>query len=142
MELTHENRASDASLKGYLEVASGRQNLKILTEAHVTRVITSDDTSAGVSAAALQFYHGGELHEVNVAKEVILCAGYAAAFPTISTVQAYETLSTIMDPKILELSGIGDEAILQQFGIPVRVHLPSVGDNVQEHVHLAENIHG
>lgn len=37
-------------------------------------------------------------------------------------------------PQILELSGIGDKAILQNVGIDVKVHLPGVGSNVQEHL--------
>ena len=32
------------------------------------------------------------------------------------------------------LGGIGDEAQLRAFGVPVRVHSPNVGENVQDHV--------
>ena len=31
-------------------------------------------------------------------------------------------------------SGIGDQADLQRFGIPVVQHLPGVGQNLQDHV--------
>lgn len=31
------------------------------------------------------------------------------------------------------MSGIGDRAVLEPLGIPVKHHLPSVGTNVQEH---------
>ena len=46
-----------------------------------------------------------------------------------------------MSPQILELSGIGDKTILEKHGISVKLHLPAVGTNLQEHVHAAENIH-
>ena len=36
-------------------------------------------------------------------------------------------------PKLLMLSGIGDEAQLRAFGIPVHVHSANVGENVQDH---------
>ena len=41
--------------------------------------------------------------------------------------------STIKSPHILELSGIGRPDILKSVGIPVKVDLPGVGENVQEH---------
>jgi choline dehydrogenase len=36
-------------------------------------------------------------------------------------------------PKVLMLSGIGDQADLQRLGIPVVQHLPGVGQNFQDH---------
>ena len=40
----------------------------------------------------------------------------------------------IMSPSILELSGIGDPAILKPLNISVQVDLPAVGTNVQDHI--------
>jgi hypothetical protein len=37
----------------------------------------------------------------------------------------------------LELSGIGDPEVLSKIGVPVKVALPAVGANVQEHVYVA-----
>lgn len=37
-------------------------------------------------------------------------------------------------PQILELSGIGDPAILKKIGVLVKVNLPGVGTNVQDHI--------
>ena len=39
-------------------------------------------------------------------------------------------------PKLLMLSGIGDQAELGSLGIPTRVNLPSVGGNLTDHVLL------
>ena len=44
--------------------------------------------------------------------------------------------SAIMDPQILELSGIGRPEILSKIKIDVKLELPGVGENVQEHVHF------
>ncbi len=50
--------------------------------------------------------------------EVILCAG------------------SIGSPQILQLSGIGPAALLQQHGIPVLQDLPGVGANLQDHLQI------
>jgi choline dehydrogenase len=50
--------------------------------------------------------------------EVILCAG------------------SIGSPQILQLSGIGPAALLQQHGIPVVQDLPGVGANLQDHLQI------
>jgi choline dehydrogenase-like flavoprotein len=57
---------------------------------------------------------GGERCEVRAAREVILAGG---AFNT---------------PQLLMLSGIGPRAVLERWGIPVRVDLPGVGQNLQD----------
>lgn len=37
-------------------------------------------------------------------------------------------------PQILELSGIGDPKILNAIDVPVKIDLPGVGANVQDHI--------
>jgi len=54
---------------------------------------------------------------VRARKEVILSAG------------------ALKSPQILELSGIGDPNILKPLGIDVRIDLPGVGANVQDHMY-------
>lgn len=46
----------------------------------------------------------------------------------------YCLCSAIKDPQILELSGIGRPDILSKIGIDVKLELPGVGENVQEHL--------
>jgi choline dehydrogenase len=58
----------------------------------------------------------GEVRQVRAEREVVLSLG---AFHT---------------PKVLMPSGIGDEAELKPFGIPLLQHLPGVGRNLQDHV--------
>ncbi|KAB8221654.1 hypothetical protein BDV33DRAFT_230146 [Aspergillus novoparasiticus] len=50
--------------------------------------------------------------------------------PTKEVIMAAGVFNT---PKILELSGIGDQARLQKLGISPLVHLPGVGENLMNH---------
>ncbi|EIT75731.1 choline dehydrogenase [Aspergillus oryzae 3.042] len=69
---------------------------------------------AGVTATGVKAILQGELSTIKAKKEVILTAG---------------ALNT---PKLLELSGIGNKAILDQFNIPVVVENPNVDENIQD----------
>ena len=51
-----------------------RQNLTVLVEALVSRIITKD-SDAGLVAEGVEFIHHGKTYTAN-AKEVIVCAGY------------------------------------------------------------------
>jgi len=62
--------------------------------------------------------NGTEYVEVTAKKEVILSAG------------------SIGSPHILELSGIGNTDILEQYGIEAVVANENVGENLQDHVYL------
>lgn len=41
--------------------------------------------------------------------------------------------SAVIDPQILELSGIGQREVLEKIGVDVKIELPGVGENVQDH---------
>lgn len=47
--------------------------------------------------------------------------------------QVIVTAGAINTPKVLMMSGIGDEAELQRLNITVKKHLPRVGMNLQDH---------
>lgn len=51
--------------------------------------------------------------------------------------------SAINSPKILELSGIGDASVLRGAGVEVKLDLPGVGNNLQDHwyIGLSYGIH-
>ncbi len=95
----------------FLHPIRKRSNLKVQTNAQVTRFIWQNQTVVGVAYQA-----GGATHEVAVRQEAILSAG---AFNS---------------PHLLMLSGIGDAEQLNHWGIPVRKHLPGVGKNLQDHL--------
>lgn len=103
--------------KAFLRDAAQRPNLTVLTQALVNKLLIDPATRNcfGVeyikSATTSQVFIGG-------AGEVILSAG------AIGSVQ------------ILERSGIGRAAHLNQLGIPVVSDLPGMGENLQDHLQL------
>jgi choline dehydrogenase len=90
----------------YLAPARARPNLKIRTETLVDRVRCDGERATGVVTSS-----GEEIG----AGLVLLAAG------------AYFT------PGILNRSGYGNEADLKSLGIPVRQHLPGIGENLLDH---------
>ena len=61
-------------------------------------------------------FRSGRETEVRAAREVILCGG------------------AINSPQLLQLSGIGDPALLQRLGIAPVISAPAVGQNLQDHL--------
>ncbi|CAD0099809.1 unnamed protein product [Aureobasidium mustum] len=109
----HKGKRSYAA-RGYFEANASRPNLKVLCEAQVNKIVLEDGIAKGV-----EFVWDGMHETVYAKKEVILCGG------------------TINSPQILELSGIGDPAILEQAGVECKVELPGVGRNLQDHAVVA-----
>lgn len=87
------------------------KNLTLLDGGQVTRLLFQGRRCTGV-----EFVRGGERVRVAARHEVIVCAG------------------ALDSPKVLLLSGIGDGTQLAQFGIPVLLHSPGVGENFHNHV--------
>ena len=102
--------------KAYLRPARSRRNLHVITRAQVERIVF-----AGSRAVGVVYARGGELHQVNAAREVLISAG------------------TIGSPAILMRSGIGRGAELQALGIAVVKDAPEVGKNLQEHCAVSQN---
>jgi choline dehydrogenase len=69
----------------------------------------------GKRAVGVEYEQGGEVKVARARAEVILAAG------------------AVESPKLLELSGIGQAALLQAHGIPVLHDLAAVGENLQDH---------
>ena len=66
-------------------------------------------------------------------------ADEAASAPVVQVFAAREVIvagGAFNSPQILKLSGIGPRAELERLGIPVRVDLPGVGENLQDHLEL------
>jgi choline dehydrogenase len=99
--------------KGFLRPAKGRPNLTIATHATVHRLEMSGRRVTGVA-----FHQYGAMRQANARREVVMAAG------------------AIGTPQILQLSGIGPGALLQQHGISVRHELKGVGENLQDHLQI------
>ncbi|KAM0543467.1 hypothetical protein ACHAPJ_012265 [Fusarium lateritium] len=93
-----------------------RPNLRIITGAKISKITFKAESDIIHATGVEALINGGELETFIPAREVILAAG---VFNT---------------PKILELSGIGNKYLLKRHDIPVVVDLPSVGENLQDHL--------
>ncbi|TFY63799.1 hypothetical protein EVJ58_g3033 [Rhodofomes roseus] len=93
--------------------------LKVLTEAIGAKVLF-DDAKDGedLVATGVEFIHGGKTYKAYANKEVVLAAG------------------TLKSPQLLELSGIGRRDVLDKIGVPVKLELPGVGENMQDHTFI------
>ncbi|TFK27277.1 GMC oxidoreductase [Coprinopsis marcescibilis] len=102
---------------GYLDPNQERPNLHILMGAYATRIIWSDekDNEGNLIATGIEYIHGEEKKVASASREVILSAG------------------AVKSPQILELSGIGRKDVLAKAGVDLKLELPGVGENVQEH---------
>src|SRR2546429_4673235 len=87
-----------------------RPNLTVLTHALVTKLALEGKRATGVEIAC-----DGKIQRITAGLEVVL------------------SLGAMHTPKVLMLSGIGDQAELQRLGLPVVQHLPGVGQNFQDH---------
>ncbi|THV01184.1 alcohol oxidase [Dendrothele bispora CBS 962.96] len=106
--------------KAYLRPNLLRPNLVVLASALVHNIIFESAETSGdgdLVATGVQFscINNKTCQTAYAHKEVVICAG------------------AIKSPQILELSGIGQANVVKQIGIPLRIELPGVGENVQEH---------
>jgi choline dehydrogenase len=98
----------------YLRPVMASPALTVLLHAHVRRLLLDGSRIVGV-----EFTHQGRLCTARAECEVVL------------------SLGAINTPKVLMLSGIGDENQLRRHGIPCVQHLPGVGRNFQDHILVA-----
>jgi choline dehydrogenase-like flavoprotein len=92
----------------YLQLA--KSNLVLKTDTRVAKI-----NFEGITAVGITLEDGSV---VSARKEVILSAG------------SFQT------PGLLELSGIGNETMLKNLNIPVIKNLPTVGENLQDHIRI------
>jgi choline dehydrogenase-like flavoprotein len=109
-QYTIRNGRRSSTANAYLKPARKRPNLRVVTGAHVTRVLMSGTRATGIEYAKDTF-----VERETAAREVILAAG------------------TFATPQLLMLSGIGPAAHLREMGIDVHADLP-VGKNLQDHL--------
>lgn len=112
--VTPKGRCSSTA-RGYLDMAKQRPNLTIKTHAVTDKVLFSGKRAIGV-----QYLQGNDKNPITVHanREVIISSG------------------VITSPQILQRSGVGPKALLDEFGIGVVQDLPGVGENLQDHLEM------
>ena len=102
-----------STARTFLRPAQRRKALSVRTHSQATQVLFEGRRAVGVT-----YRRGGaqgSQHEVRARREVILCAG------------------AINTPRLLQLSGVGPAAWLQEIGVPVLHALPGVGNHLKDH---------
>ncbi|KAI4606845.1 hypothetical protein J4E80_009924 [Alternaria sp. BMP 0032] len=92
----------------YLKLA--KDNLVLKLDTRVAKINFKGKTAVGVTLE--------DGTTITARKEVIISAG------------SFQT------PGLLEHSGVGNSTLLKKLGIPVVKHLPSVGENLQDHIRI------
>jgi len=100
-----------SSADAFLHPVKHRNNLTILTHAHVTKILFNGKRAVGVA-----YRKDGVMHETRATREVILSAG------------------AIQSPQLLQLSGIGPGALLRDKGIEIIHANDAVGAHLEDHV--------
>ena len=95
----------------YLHPIKQRQNLTLITNIQVSKIIIENSSAIGV-----EIKNKNKLEKIFAEKEVLLSAG------------------AINSPQILMLSGVGPEEELKNHGINVISALNGVGENLQDHL--------
>ncbi len=113
MQMTVRDGVRWSAYKAYLEPVRNRDNLAIRTRALSRRIVFE-----GRRAVGIEFAQQGRRYEARARRRVILAGG------------------PINSPQLLMLSGIGPAEHLREHGIDVRVDLPGVGSNLQDHLEL------
>lgn len=102
-----------STARAYLQPARSRPNLRVMSSAQVLRLLIEGGRVTGVEVVVQ-----GQVQTVAARHEVVLSAG------------------AIQTPQVLQLSGIGDPALLEAVGVRVRHALPGVGENLQDHLQV------
>lgn len=98
-----------------------RRNLDVRVNATVSRILFEGTRAVGVSYA-----RAGEAGQrvIRARREVIISGG------------------AINTPRLLQVSGVGDPALLQQLGVPVVQALRGVGENFGDHYLMKVTVRG
>ena len=96
----------------------GRPNFELWNSARVVKLVLETQADGSQRCTGVQVWTGTEMVVAHASHEVVLSAG------------------SVGSPQILQLSGIGPAALLQQHGIDVKVDLPGVGANLQDHLQI------
>ena len=109
-QTTTTSRRRWSSARAYLGPAKGRSNLTIATQSHATRILFDGQKATGVE------YQTPSGRKTAYAKGEIVVSG-----------------GVYGSPQLLQLTGLGPAALLQQYGVPVVRDMPGVGAHLHDH---------
>lgn len=117
--IQHADVVRSSAKEAYHDTAVKRSNYHLVAGQQVTRIVT-DATNGTVKVTGIEYASGAgaERSSVGVKKEAVLAAG------------------AIHTPQLLQISGIGDSALLSSINVTTVVDLPAVGQNFHDHILL------
>jgi choline dehydrogenase-like flavoprotein len=113
-----ERNVREDAARAYYWPYEDRSNLKIISNTRANKIIWANTTGEAV-AIGVECSTVSGVERVYASKEVILSAG------------------SLKTPQLLELSGIGNPAILDKYNISTKIALPAVGENLQDQTNNA-----
>ena len=117
-QLTIRGRFRCSAATAYLRPSRRRHNLNIFSRTHVRKILLDGRRAIGIEV------EGPEgRRDLQASGEVILCSG------------------AINSPQLLELSGIGNPAVLKSAGIQPVIDRSAVGENLQDHLQVKTVFH-
>jgi choline dehydrogenase len=119
----NQNKGWRLSTSGaFLKPVKGRANLTVITGAQAKRVLLSTDSPENgktPKALGVEYYDSkGNVQKALSAKETVLATG------------------AVGSPHLLQVSGIGEDKMLEKHGVPVKHSLPGVGHNLHDHLQI------
>ncbi len=108
--MNKKGRRSSAAY-AFIEKELKNPNLKLKLNTKIKKILIENNVAVGVEYVD----HNNQIKKLYAEKEIILCAG------------------SFVTPKILMLSGIGDQQELKKHNINCIQHLPGVGQNLMDH---------
>lgn len=109
-QMTIRGARRNSAARAFLRPAMRRPNLRVLTHAHVTRILFEGRRAVGV-----EYLRNGRRERAMAGREVILSGG------------------AINSPQLLMLSGVGPAGHMRQMGIEIVADAPLVGQNLCDH---------
>lgn len=110
VQLNVHNGWRRSTAAGYLKPNLRRPNLELMTKTHVRRILFDGRRAVGV-----EIERDGQIQRIGARRELILSGG------------------AVNSPVLLLASGIGPGSELAAQGIDVKLDLPGVGKNLQDH---------
>ena len=110
-EMSVRDGVRSSASNAYLHARAGRNNLTVMTNCQVLKVLIRGNRALGVMVR-----RGNEVKNIHASREVIMSSGAFAS------------------PQILMLSGIGPAAHLRSLGIDVHLDIAGMGGNLHDHI--------